>query len=207
MTSPTEPDLRAQRAAEQEAQWNRNKPSLLVDMGLALLFFALAKITDNLPLSAIITAVAGLAVVVVQRFVKVDLLGGLAMFGVVMLLISAAFSYWFNDDWAVKMKSTILGVLVASLMLSDGFFNRGRYFGIRLGRYMPYPVVPKRFAIGMGVLGLVMAAANWLVAKLFSKDIWLYYTTFGDIILTMALVLVVLAYAKRKPGESENTVA
>jgi ABC-type uncharacterized transport system permease subunit len=71
------------------AQWNRNKYSLYADLGIGALFFILVKLTDDLPLSALITAGAGLGLVVVQRFVSVDLLGGLAMFGVVVLLLSA----------------------------------------------------------------------------------------------------------------------
>lgn len=195
---------RAERLqAEQAAQWSRNKYSFYVDIGLGAMFFILAKLTDDLPFAAITTAIAGLAVAIVQRFVKVDLLGGLAMFGVVMLLVSAAFSYAFDDDWAVKMKSTILGAMVATLMFADASFNRGRYFGGRLGRYMPMPIVPQRLALGMAVLGVVMAAVNWLVATYLSTDLWLYYTSFGDFVLTVALVFSVMRYAQRRDGETE----
>jgi len=193
---------RAERLqAEQAAQWGRNKYSFYVDVGLGAMFFILAKLTDDLPFAAITTAMAGLAVAVAQRFVKVDLLGGLAMFGVAMLLVSAAFSYAFDDDWAVKMKSTILGVMVATLMFADAGFNRGRYFGGRLARYMPMPIVPQRLALGMAVLGVVMAVVNWLVATYLSTDLWLYYTSFGDFILTVTLVFSVMRYAQRREGE------
>jgi intracellular septation protein A len=189
------PESAAKLQAEQSAAWSRNKYSIYVDVGIGILFFVLVKLTDDLPLSALVTAGAGLAVVVVQRFVNVDLLGGLALFGVVMLLISAGFSWYFDNDWAVKMKSTILGVFVATLMLSDAMFNRGRYFGGRLLRFMPQPMDARRLATGMGVLGLVMAAVNWVFAEFTSQDTWLYYTSFGDFVLTMFLVLAVFRYA------------
>ena len=178
------------------AQWNRNKYSLYADLGIAALFFILVKLTDDLPLSALITAGAGLGLVVVQRFVKVDLLGGLAMFGVFVLLLSAAFSYAFDSDWAVKLKSTFLGLLIAALMFGDGLLRGGRYFGLRLGRYMPHPIDPRRLAMGMGMLGLVMAGLNTLIAVFLSKEIWLYYTTFGDLVVSMLLVFAVLRYAR-----------
>jgi len=201
-TIPTQdPEKAARLQAEQAAQWGRNKYSFYVDIGLGAMFFILAKLTDDLPFAAITTAMAGLAVAVAQRFVKVDLLGGLAMFGVAMLLVSAAFSYAFDDDWAVKMKSTILGVMVATLMFADAGFNRGRYFGGRLARYMPMPIVPQRLALGMAVLGVVMAVVNWLVATYLSTDLWLYYTSFGDFILTVTLVFSVMRYAQRREGE------
>jgi len=203
-TMPTQdPEKAARLQAEQAAQWGRNKYSFYVDIGLGAMFFILAKLTDDLPFAAITTAIAGLAVAVAQRFVKVDLLGGLAMFGVAMLLVSAAFSYAFDDDWAVKMKSTILYVMVAALMFADAGFNRGRYFGGRLGRYMPMPIVPQRLALGMAVLGVVMASVNWLVATYLSTDLWLYYTSFGDFVLTVTLVFSVMRYAQRKEGEVE----
>ena len=181
-------------------QWNRNKYSLYADLGIGALFFVLVKLTDDLPLSALLTAAAGLALVVVQRFVKVDLLGGLAMFGIVMLLLSAGFSYAFDSDWAVKLKSTFLGLLIAALMFGDGFFRNGSYFGRRLGRYMPPPIDARRLAIGMGVLGLVMAGLNAVVAVYLSKDLWLYYTSFGDIVVSMLLVFAVLRYARVPEG-------
>ena len=181
--------------ARARAQWNRNKYSLAVDLFLAVLFFVLAKVTDDLTLSALVTAGAGLAVVVVQRFVKVDLLGGLAMFGVFMLLVSAAFSYAFDDDWVVKMKSTFLGGFIALLMFGDALFNKGGYFGGRLLRYMPAPIDTRRFSFGMGVLGVIMATVNYLVATYLSKDMWLYYTSFGDFVLSMVMVFAVLKYA------------
>jgi len=190
-----DPEKAAELQAEQAAAWGRNKYSIYVDVGIGILFFVMVKATDDLPFSALVTAGAGLGVVVVQRFVKVDLLGGLAMFGVVMLLISAGFSWYFDNDWAVKMKSTILGVFVATLMLSDAMFNRGRYFGGRLLRFIPQPMDARRLATGMGVLGLVMASVNWIFAEFTSQDTWLYYTSFGDFILTMFLILAVFRYA------------
>lgn len=195
MTSQHSSSLASVDRARQAAQWQRNKPSIYVDMGLGLLFFVCAKFTD-LTTAALLSAAAGLAVYIVQRYVKVDLLGGLAMFGVVMLLVSAGFSLMFQDDWAVKMKSTLLGLMTATLFLGDGLINRGRYFGRRLARYVMEPVIEHRLAIGLGLLGATMALLNWGVAEVFSTDVWLAYTTFGDITLSMLLFFAVLRYAR-----------
>lgn len=186
---------------EQQAQWERNKYSLYTDISIGLLFFVMVKLTDDLPFAALVTAGAGLTVVLVQRFVKVDLLGGLAMFGVAMLLVSAGFSYAFDSDWAVKMKSTLLGGVVAVLMYADAFINNGRYFGGRLARYMPAPIVPRRMSLGMATLGVVMAIVNYAIATVFSTDIWLYYTSFGDFLVSMVLVLGVIKYATLRADE------
>jgi intracellular septation protein A len=190
-----DPAVQLRHTKEQE-QWQRNKPSLLVDIGLGLLFFVVAKFTD-LTTAALVGAAVGLSLVIVQRYVKVDLLGGLAMFGVVMLLFSAGFSILFQDDWAVKMKSTVLGVLVAGFMLTDGFTNSGRYFGARMARYIAMPIDVRRLALGLGSMALTMALINWLVASTFSTNVWLYYSTFGDMALAMAGFFAVLRFAKQ----------
>jgi intracellular septation protein A len=196
------------RAAEARAaaeKWQRNKYSIYTDISLGILFFVVAKATDHLATAAVVTAIAGLGVVIAQRFVKVDLLGGLAMFGVFMLLISAGFSLVFDDDSIVKMKSTYLGLLVATLMLSDAAFNRGGYFGRRLARYMPSPVDTRRLAFGMAMLGAVMAGLNYFVAHYFSTDIWLYYTSAGDFIVSVILMFSVIRFAQLREDESEKS--
>jgi intracellular septation protein A len=196
---PPQDTLASTRAEREEQEfktrWAQNKYSIGVDIALGLLFFGVAKLTD-LTTAALVGAAAGLAVVLVQRFVKVDLLGGLAVFGIVMLLVSAGFSLAFQDDTIVKMKSTVLGSAVAAIMLTDALANRGRYFGLRLGRYIMEPTSPQRLALGMGLLGLFMAGLNWAVASWASTDVWLFYSTFVDIGISMVLFFAVLSFAR-----------
>jgi intracellular septation protein A len=128
--------------------------------------------------------------------VKVDLLGGLAMFGIVMLLISAGLAIAFQDDLAVKMRSTIVGIISAAFFLSDGLFG-GRWLGRGLSRYLPYnDIDPARLALGMGVVGLGMAGLNYLVATRMSTDFWLFYSTFLDFFLVILLIMVVFQFAR-----------
>jgi len=183
----------AKRNAE---QWKANKPSLYADIALGILFFAVAKVTD-LTTAALVGAAAGLGLVVVQRFVKVDLLGGMALFGVVMLLISAGFALAFQDPWAVQMRTSIVGAIGAAIFLTDAAFG-GRWLGPRMARYLSqFDPDPRRLATGMGVVGLAMAAANWAVVELATEDVWLFYTTFGDIVLAMTLFFVMLKFVRR----------
>ncbi|MBJ7419854.1 MAG: septation protein IspZ [Rhodoferax sp.] len=193
----SEQQLKEQRQRD-AAQWALNRPSLIVDIALGLLFFAVSKVTGNLTTAALVGAVAGLTVVVAQRFVKLDLLGGLAMFGVFTLLLSAGFSFWFQDERMVQLKGSILGVLIASLILGDALFNRGRYFGARLARYLiGMTVDSRRLTLGIAMLGLTMAGLNLLATHWLSKDSWLIYTTFVDAPLAMVLGLLVFRFAKQ----------
>ncbi|MEM8490568.1 MAG: septation protein IspZ [Pseudomonadota bacterium] len=192
-------------AAEAAERLERNKYSIYADLGLGALFFIVGKVTGDLTLAALVGAAAGLALVVIQRFVRVDLLGGFAVFGTVMLLISAAFSLAFQSEFMVQMKSTVLGLLTAALFFGDGLLRGGRYFGERMQRYMPAPIHPGRMAVGLGVLGVFSAGLNYLVAKLFSEDAWLTYTTFLDLPLTIVLAYGVFFWA-RAGAKSEASI-
>ena len=179
-------------------KWQRNKYSIYADLALGALFYLVGKFTEDLALAAIVGAAAGLALVVLQRFVKVDLLGGFAVFGTIMLVISAAFSLALQDDYWVQMKGTVLGLFTASIFMIDGVFRQGAYFGARLERYMPLPLHHNRIAVGMSGLGMVMALANYYVAENFSEDFWLTWTTFLDMPLSIGLFYAIIFWARKK---------
>jgi intracellular septation protein A len=56
----------------------------------------------------------------------------------------------------------------------------------------------------MAALGAVSALANWGVASWLSKEMWLYYTSFGDLILTILLMVWVLRYARLDDAAEGN---
>ena len=184
-----------------QSKWERNKYSIYADLALGALFYLIGKFTEDLALAAIVGAAAGLALVVAQRFVKVDLLGGFAVFGTIMLLISAGFSLALQDDYWVQMKSTVLGIFTATLFMLDGVLRNGAYFGARIERYMPLPLHHGRIAIGISLTGLLMAYGNYFVAENFSEEFWLTYTTFLDIPVSMAMFYAVLYWARKKPTD------
>ena len=194
-------------SADQKAKFKRNWPSLAVDITLGFVFFFVAKYTD-LTTAALWGAAAGLGLVVVQQLVKkVDLLGGLAVFGIVMMIISAVYALVFQDEELIQMRTTIMGGLGAVLYLIDGFFG-GRYLGERTARYMFMPdIVPQRLSIAFGALSITMALLNWVVVKLVSKDIWLYYTTFGDFIVAVVLFSLAIQWVTVKGYDAEQAAA
>ncbi|CAA9488958.1 MAG: hypothetical protein AVDCRST_MAG91-438, partial [uncultured Sphingomonadaceae bacterium] len=98
--------------------FKRNRVPLAVDIGLGLLFYAVAKLTD-LSTAALVGAAVGIGLLVLQRFVRTDIIGGLALFGVVMLLISAGLAILFQDDDAVKMRTSIVCLISAAFFLGD----------------------------------------------------------------------------------------
>ena len=193
-------DLSGMKESAGEARaskWEQNKYSIYADLALAALFFIVSKVTGDLVLAAIVGGVTGLGLIVLQRFVKVDLLGGFAVFGTIMLAISTAFSLVLQDSYWVQMKSTALGLFTAALFMVDGLLRQGAYFGARFERYMPGSLHHNRLAIGMSIVGIVSASGNYVVAENFSEDFWLTYTTFLDLPIFMLSFFVILRWARK----------
>ncbi len=177
----------------------RNRTPILVDIALGLIFYLVAKATD-LTTAALIGAAVGLALVVVQRITKIDLLGGLAAFGIVMLLISASLALLFQSDEAVKWRTTVVGLIGASLFLLDAMAG-GKRIGAGMARYIPYrDVDTRRLAFGMGGIGILMAGLNIVALRLLSTDGWLFYTTFVDILLVFVLATAAIQWSRRRPA-------
>ncbi|MBU2925327.1 septation protein IspZ [Colwellia sp. 1_MG-2023] len=176
----------------QSEKWQKNKPSIFADIGTGAAFFIVAKVTGDLTIAAFTGVVLGLALVVAQRFVKVDLLGGFAVFGTIMLLISAIFSIAFQSEYLVQLKGTFMGLLSASALIIDGVFNKGGYFGSRFERYLNSPIQHRYFVLGLALIGLCMAGLNYSVASQLTEDQWLTYDTFVEtpIYLVMFFILV-----------------
>jgi intracellular septation protein A len=178
----------------------RNRVPIAVDIATGLLFFVLAKLT-NLQTAAVVGGGVGLALLAAQKITRVDLLGGLAMFGIIMLLVSAGFAILFENDELIKQRSTIVGLIGAACFLGDGLLLNGGRLGRGMSRYIAYrDLDERRLALGMGLTGIAMAAANFTVVRLASTDVWLFYTTFGDIPLSMALVLFATRWARSGGG-------
>ena len=177
----------------------QNRLPFAIDVATGLLFYFVAKFTD-LQTAAVLGIVVGFSLVIFQRVTKIDVTGGLALFGIAMLCISAALAVWLNDDEWIKLRGTITGILAASFFIIDGA-RGGPYIGKGLARYMPYSDINAgRFAIVMGMIGLIMAALNYGAAKLLTTDNWLFYKTFVDNFIVIGLVLFAMRFARTRPS-------
>jgi len=195
--SDSSPEANEKREQQKE-QWKRNKPSIFADIGIGAAFFVVAKVTGELTLAAFTGVFLGLALVVIQRFVKVDLLGGFAVFGTVMLLISALFSIVFQSESLVQLKGTLMGVISAAALITDGIFNKGGYFGARFERYLNTPIQHQFFVLGLAIIGLCMAILNYGVATQLSEDTWLTYDTFVETPIYFLMFFILLWRAGKK---------
>lgn len=184
--------------AKTDAAWKRNWPSLATDISLGLFFFLVAR-EFGLVTAAVGGAAAGLILWVVQKLTRIDLLGGLAVFGIVMSLLSAGFALMVQDERIIQHRGTILGILGALPFLLDGLFAKGQKLARRLARYFAFDVDAARLGIGMGLISLAAAGMNAIAVALLTRDAWLVYTTFLDMPVVILLFLGCLMWARKGP--------
>ncbi len=183
------------------SRWARNKPSFYTDIALAVVFFFVGS-WFGLVAAAVGGAAAGLVLWGVQKAIKVDLLGGLAPFGIALSLISAAIAVLVEDPFVVQMRTTIVGGIGVAAFLADAVFAKGEWLGARVERYLPAGSDPRRISFGLAAIGAIMAGLNWAVAAAFSEQVWLFYTSFLDLPLAMALGVALVFLVKKRDAKA-----
>ena len=188
---------------EQRAMLERQKklrPSLIIDLCFGVLFFFVAR-EFGLVTAALTGATATIALVAIQPFTKHDLLGGFAVFGVVMSLISAGIAWGFQDDLAIKLRSTIMAIIAASFSLYDGFVLKGGYLGKRMAMYMEGlgKINPQRASFALAGSTLILMAIDTPLAFILTTDQWIWYNAFFDNIIAIPIVIGAMLMAREKP--------
>jgi intracellular septation protein A len=192
-------DSDAPKTAEQlarEADAKRLRPAIAVDIAFAVLFFFVAR-EYGLVTAAVAGAGATLILVVVDRFVKPDLTGGFAVFGAVMALISAGLALILQDDLAIKLRGSIMGLIGASFMAID-WLNDGRYLGRRFARYFYVfgAIDPKRASLAVCASGLLIVAIDTPLAFLLTTEQWIWYNAFLDSLIAIPIVMGAMWFAR-----------
>ena len=97
----------------------------------------------------------------------------------VLIIVFGGLSVWLNDDRFFKMKPTIIYTLFGGI-LGLGLFLGRSWLQFVMEELMPlrdegWRILTRRVT----VLFLVLAAANEIVWRNFSTEIWVYFETFG----------------------------
>ncbi len=192
-----------QASEEQKAMLERQKklwPSIIVDISFGVLFFFVAR-EFGLVTAALTGAGATLVLFAVQPFTKYDLLGGFAVFGVVMSLISAGFAWGFQDDLAVKLRGTWMALIGAGFGLYDAFVLNGGYLGKRMAMYMEGigKLNHKRASIALVGSTLILMGIDTPLAFILTTDQWIWYNSVFDMFIAIPIVLGCMFWAREKP--------
>lgn len=174
------------------------QPSFITDMVLGFVFFFVASQYDILT-----AAVSGVCLTIplyfAQQYFKVDLLGGLAKFGVATSLLAAGISLILQDEIFIQLKGTIIGAVSAILALIDSRRD-GHFIGKPMSRYLSGFVTlkPKRAARALGVAGLILVAIDLPLAFVLSKDQWIFYNAVLDIFIILPVFIWAIWRARER---------
>ena len=187
---------------EKQAMLERQKklrPSIIIDISFGVLFFFVAR-EFGLVTAALTGAAATLILVALQPFTKHDLLGGFAVFGVVMSLISAGIAWGFQDDLAIKLRGTIMACIAAAFALYDGFVLKGGYLGERMAMYMEGlgTINPRRASFALAGATLLLMAIDTPLAFFLTTDQWIWYNAFFDNIIAIPIIIGAMLMAREK---------
>jgi len=188
---PTEKEIEDLKRAKEMG------PELLVDIGMGVFFFFFAR-EFGLLAAALTGAAITVVLYIIERFVKVSLLGGFATFGVIMALISAGLAYTFQDDLFIKLRGSIMAVIGMSAFLFDGIVLKGDYLGKRMAKYMSFAVAASTLII-MGI--------DTPLAFLLTTEQWIWYNSFLDSLISMPIVIGMLYLAREKKANTAPVTA
>jgi intracellular septation protein A len=184
-----------------EKQAKQLRPAIAVDFAFGLIFFFVAR-EFGLVTAAVVGAAATFILLIVDRFVKPDLTGGFAVFGAVMALISATAAILFQDDLAVKLRGSIIGLIVCFLALIDAA-RGGQYLGKRFARYFyVFGILnPRKASLAVAASTTLIILIDTPLAFILTTDQWIWYNSFFDTLISLPIVFGAMWLAKERPSK------
>ena len=194
------------RSEEGKRQAEKSKefyPALAADVCVGLLLYIAAGY-----MSLRDVAILGAAVVLALMLVdwtaerlfsrRLSLTGGVSALGVLMLVLSAGFAWLVDNELAIKLKSSVLG-LIAAVMLAIDAMVGGKYIGKRATQYITFvDLDPRRFSWGSAMATAAQSLLSAAIAIWLSRDTWLFYRHWVGPTLGFALGVIVLWKSRRQ---------
>ena len=198
MSDPVTPDQNrpadpvAQTKSQNAKNWNAERPGrkLLLDLGPLVVFFAVNYATGDFMLAVKVlvgtTVVALAAGWLLERRVSM-----MALFGCIAVAFFGGLSVYFENDMFIKIKPTVLTVLLAAIIAGGRLIGRNP-LGAIMGTQLRMSDAGWRAISWLWVaMFLTTALANEIAWRTMSTDDWVTFKVFG--ITAISLVFTVIS--------------
>ncbi len=159
----------------------------VVDFGPLLLFFAAWSVRGIYAATA--TAMIAGVVAVALGFWFDRKLHPVPLITAALLLVFGGLTIYLHNDAFIKMKPTMIYGLFGVVLLAGLYFNRPFVKFV----FGPAVTLDERswrvLTLRFGVFFLAMALINELIWRNFSERVWVYFHSFGGIVLTLLFSL------------------
>lgn len=192
------------------------KPAL--ELGPVLLFFAVFVLRRGQVLTlwgqeysafvqATLVFIPALALATLIQWRMTGRLAPMQVATLVLVVIFGGLSVWLNDPRFFKMKPTMIYLLFAAI-LGYSLLARKNWLQAVLSEALPMDALGwRKLTLRMVLLFLALAAANEVIWRTQSEEIWVYFKTFGLpailFVFLMANAGLYRAHALPQPGDDE----
>ena len=190
----------------------QQKPSQWLELGPLLVFFAAhTYLKKDYPDTALYIAAGLLAVLSVLTLIysrmKHGALPKLLLFTTVLVVGSAALSYFLDDKRFLYMKPTVINTLFGIAVIGGVFFKKN-VIKLMLGEALEMPQKAWNImAVRWGIFFFALAVINEFVWRIYGEDFWVKFKVFGFLPLTLLFTLSQLPFMMKygKVKGMENT--
>lgn len=122
----------------------------------------------------------------------------------VVVVIFGGLTIWLNDARFIKMKPTIIYLLLAGL-LALGLALRRNWLALAMGEMVPLtPHGWRLLTVRMAGLFLALAVLNEVIWRTQSDTVWVFFKTFGLIVLTFLFLMANMPLIQRHSLQPED---
>lgn len=141
----------------------------------------------------------------IYSWVKEKKLSPLGIFIFASLVVFSGLALWFKDDFFIKIRPTIIQGLMGIILLVSVFTRHNLLQTMFDGALHMPENIWRKLTITAGSFYVFMGALNYVIWKGFSEKVWVFYTTWGDVILSFVFWIgVMLRISRHLTDENGN---
>ena len=162
--------------------------SAILEYAPILVFFVTYLLSDLFVATQVLMIVAILSLSI--QYFNLGIVSWINILTVCFVLLFGALTLLLQDEQFIKMKLTIIEIILASVLLIGLWFKK-LFIKKILGK--AWPNVPdsvwRVFTIRYVIFFLIIAAANEIIWRTQSTDIWILFKTFGVLVATFIFAI------------------